>query len=452
MANIGKPRAKGAKAYQGQQIVDRNTLVIKYAPLVKRMALHLRARLPRSVEVDDLIQSGMIGLIEAIHNYKDNQGAVFESYAAIRIKGAMIDDLRHCDWTPRGVHQNTRAIREASARLAHRYGRPPTNAEIAADLKIDIDRFNQMLLDTNAAQVTAIEDLGVSEDVISGALGEHNEDHLFEMIDSIQFKTALQEAIEELPERERRIVSFYYLQELNLREIGLILGISESRTCQVMSQALVRVREKLAEWDSEEGSTDEEEEREYWEKRPVPIAPGAKAIKKPESEEHQPSLLFDENGEISMRTAKGAEAAMARALAKKNAITSQAVRTTADGVTTIEAVGDAPGAAAESAPRRRVKTNSKIVVNPAKDAAKAARAQAAAEKKARPVVMTPAKAAEEAAKAKAAEIAERMEKAKEMAKNIQVKFVDDGRPVMNDVDGKALAARIKADIIANRHI
>lgn len=318
MANLGQTKVKGAKAYQGQQIVDRNSLVIKYAPLVKRVALHLKSRLPSSVDLNDLIQAGMIGLIESIHHYKEGQGAVFETYASIRIKGAMLDDLRQSDWTPRGVHQNTRAIRESMSRLSHRYGRPATDVEIASDLNVDINRYHQMLLDSNASQVIGIEDTGLTDDVISGNVSSDEiEDKLFESLNDNQFKEALKRAIESLPERESKIVSFYYEQELNLREIGLILGISESRTCQILSQALLRVRYKLSEWDdnkqqgrspssasADDGAASGDKKAK---KHALVIALGAQSLE-PEVKEHKASLLFDENGEITMRTAKGAAA------------------------------------------------------------------------------------------------------------------------------------------------
>ena len=297
MANLGQTRAKGAKAYQGQQIVDRNSLVIKYAPLVKRVALHLKNRLPGSVDVNDLIQAGMIGLIESIQHYKEGQGAVFETYASIRIKGAMLDDLRQSDWTPRGVHQNTRAIRESMTRLAHRYGRPATDVEIAADLKVDINRYHQMLLDSTASQVVGIEDTGLTEDVISESGADVSYDKLFEDINDTQFKAALQHAIETLPERESKIVSFYYDQELNLREIGLILGISESRTCQILSQALMRVRAKLSEWGVAQKADKDRSTEEN--RRVAPIAPGAVAVET-EAQSKKESLLFDENGETGI--------------------------------------------------------------------------------------------------------------------------------------------------------
>ena len=253
MANLSQSLLKGAKAYQGQNVVDRNELVVKYAPLVKRVAMHLKARLPASVDVNDLVQSGMIGLIEAIQNFKEGQGATFETYASIRIRGAIIDQLRQSDWTPRSVHQNTRAIRDAMLKLSHEKGRPATDTEIAAYLNVDINRYHQMLLDSNTSQVMGIEDTGLTDDVIgdkplSEIVGQTPEDKLFDALNGVQFRDALAHAISQLPQREREILTFYYDQELNLREIGLIKGISESRTCQILSQAVMRLRSSLEDW------------------------------------------------------------------------------------------------------------------------------------------------------------------------------------------------------------
>ena len=302
MANLSQSLLKGAKAYQGQNVVDRNELVVKYAPLVKRVAMHLKARLPASVDVNDLVQSGMIGLIEAIQNFKEGQGATFETYASIRIRGAIIDQLRQSDWTPRSVHQNTRAIRDAMLKLSHEKGRPATDSEIAAYLNVDINRYHQMLLDSNTSQVMGIEDTGLTDDVIgdkplSEIVGQTPEDKLFDALNGVQFRDALAQAIAQLPQREREILTFYYDQELNLREIGLIKGISESRTCQILSQAVMRLRASLDDWanppKSEKHSTRPKESL---------LAPGSMPTK---TAHKRVSLLFNEHDEIEMRTAHG---------------------------------------------------------------------------------------------------------------------------------------------------
>ena len=314
MANLSQSLLKGAKAYQGQNVVDRNELVVKYAPLVKRVAMHLKARLPASVDVNDLVQSGMIGLIEAIQNFKEGQGATFETYASIRIRGAIIDQLRQSDWTPRSVHQNTRAIRDAMLKLSHEKGRPATDTEIAAYLNVDINRYHQMLLDSNTSQVMGIEDTGLTDDVIgdkplSEIVGQTPEDKLFDALDGVQFRDALAQAISQLPQREREILTFYYDQELNLREIGLIKGISESRTCQILSQAVMRLRASLEDW-----ANPPKTEKHSARPKESLLAPGSMPTK---AQHKRVSLLFNEQDEIEMRTAHGRalEAAQAHALA-----------------------------------------------------------------------------------------------------------------------------------------
>ncbi|HIV56052.1 MAG TPA: RNA polymerase sigma factor FliA [Candidatus Anaerobiospirillum stercoravium] len=316
MANLSQSLLKGARAYQGQNVVDRNELVVKYAPLVKRVAMHLKARLPASVDVNDLVQSGMIGLIESLQNYKEGQGATFETYASIRIRGAIIDQLRQSDWTPRSVHQNTRAIREAMLRLSHEKGRPATDAEIAAYLKVDINRYHQMLLDSNTSQVMGIEDTGLTDDVIgdqplSEIVGQMPDDKLFESINGAQFKKALAHAISQLPQREREILTFYYDQEMNLREIGLIKGISESRTCQILSQAVVRLRASLEDW----ANPPQTQKHAPLPKESI-IAPGS--LPQPTTKKRS-SLLFNENDEIVMRTPQGRAALDEREREQKEA-------------------------------------------------------------------------------------------------------------------------------------
>lgn len=298
MGNLNQA-LKGAKAYQGQKIADRNSQVAAYAPLVKRVALHIKTRLPPNVDVHDMIQAGMIGLMEAIQNFKSGQGATFETYAAIRIRGAIIDELRLSDWAPRSVHQNTRAIRAASLKLTHQLGRPATDSEIAAYLKIDINKYYQMMLDTNMAQVMGIEDTGIPDDLLadkplSELICQAPEDKVFEHMHDEAFKKALAEAIANLPERERNIVSFYYDQELNLREIGLVIGISESRTCQILGQAVEHLKKMLSSWflpDDQRGLENRRSKEEL-------MAPGAKPAAT--NRRRRSSLLFDEDGEVSL--------------------------------------------------------------------------------------------------------------------------------------------------------
>ncbi len=236
-----------ARVYQAQQRETRVSEIEKYAPLVKRAALHLKARLPASVELDDLIQSGMLGLMDAISHYEEGHGAAFETYATIRIRGAMIDEMRQSDWAPRSVHQNSRQISEAITRLSHRLGREPSDAEIAAEMGLTIEKYQQMLFDSSTTQMIGIEDLGVTDDVLSEDQ-DHRRDKLFDLLATTEFKKALVEAITRLPEREQQILALYYDEELNLKEIGKVFSLSESRVSQIMSQSMARLRSILKDW------------------------------------------------------------------------------------------------------------------------------------------------------------------------------------------------------------
>ncbi|MCG5535045.1 RNA polymerase sigma factor FliA [Ectothiorhodospira mobilis] len=227
--------------------LDQNRLVDEHVPLVKRIAYHLLARLPANVQVDDLIQSGIIGLLEAARHYDPSQGASFETYAGIRIRGAMLDEVRRSDWTPRSVHRHSRRISETIREIEHREGREATAAEIAEGLGVDMKTYQDMLRDAVTSRVLAFDDLGDPESGGEPAFPDHGPDPL-QSLERGDFKTSLAENIQGLPERERLVLSLYYDEELNLREIGQVLGVSESRVCQIHGQALMRLKARMSEW------------------------------------------------------------------------------------------------------------------------------------------------------------------------------------------------------------
>lgn len=222
-------------------------LVERHAPLVKRIAYHLMARLPASVLVDDLIQSGMIGLIEAAKNFDGSKGASFETFAGIRIRGAMLDEMRRGDWTPRSVHRNARLIAETIAELEAIHARDIKDSEVAEKLDISLDEYHHMLNDISSGRIIGIEDLGVSEDVLVTS-GDTDSDHLYETQANETFHQDLATTISSLPEREALVLSLYYNDELNLKEIGAVLNVSESRISQIHSQALVRLKARMQDW------------------------------------------------------------------------------------------------------------------------------------------------------------------------------------------------------------
>ncbi|CCQ09712.1 RNA polymerase sigma factor for flagellar operon [Pseudoalteromonas luteoviolacea B = ATCC 29581] len=233
----------------GYQTTDHLGLLIeRHAPLVKKVACHLLARLPANIQLDDLIQSGMIGLIEASKNFDATKGASFETFAGIRIRGAMLDEIRRGDWAPRSVHRNSRMVAEAISELEGALGREPKDTEIAEKLDITLDEYHHILQDVNSSRILGIEDLGVDEDVITTADQDLTLDKPFNVVKNERFNQSLIDAIQSLPEREALVLSLYYNDEMNLKEIGLILDVSESRVSQIHGQAMIKLKAKVNDW------------------------------------------------------------------------------------------------------------------------------------------------------------------------------------------------------------
>ncbi len=236
--------------YTENGTLDRNQCIEKFAPMVKRIAHHLMARLPASVQLSDMVQAGLIGLVDAAGRYENSQGVQFETYAAQRIRGAMLDELRSHDWVPRGVRKSQRKIDNAQAKLEQELGRPPLESEIASHLNIPIDEYREMLTETHAFQLVRVDDFehnGEDAEFLDRNCPADNKDPYAELSDA-RFRAALVSAIELLPEREKLLMGLYYEKELNFREIADVLGVTESRVCQLHSQAVTRLRGKLAEW------------------------------------------------------------------------------------------------------------------------------------------------------------------------------------------------------------
>lgn len=230
------------RAQSNAEYQDR--LVEQFAPLVKRIAYHLLARLPSSVQVDDLMQAGMIGLLEASRKFDHGKGASFETYAGIRIRGAMLDEVRKGDWAPRSVHRNTRTVSDAMRAVEARLGRDAKDHEIAAELNMSLDEYYAILNDTAGSKLFSFEDLLES----GGDADAHADYEPYGGLQDERFRAALVQAIDGLPERERLLLSLYYDEELNLKEIGAVLGVSESRVSQLHSQCAARLRARLADW------------------------------------------------------------------------------------------------------------------------------------------------------------------------------------------------------------
>jgi RNA polymerase sigma factor for flagellar operon FliA len=236
--------ALAAYSKVNQQIQE--TLVKTHALLVKRIAHHLLGRLPQSVQLDDLIQAGMLGLLEATRHYDSSKGASFETYAGIRIRGYMLDEVRRNDWVPRSVHRNGRMISEAVKNVENRLGREAKDSEIAAELEISIAEYHEMLQDSVSSHLYGFEDLGVTDDALQVEDGYTSTEPHVNVLHS-DLMRRLSEVIRGLPQKERMVLSLYYEQDLNLKEIGEVIGVSESRVSQILSQATHRIKSRLPE-------------------------------------------------------------------------------------------------------------------------------------------------------------------------------------------------------------
>lgn len=239
----------GRMVYERTQDSGVPMQIEQYAYLVKRIALHMIGRLPASVQLDDLLQAGMIGLLEAAQKFDGSKGASFETYAGIRIRGAIVDEMRRGDWVPRSVHRNARRITEAMNYLEGRLGREATDAEIAAELQIGLDEYHAMANDSLSGRLFSLDETLHEEEINTTQLSVSEMlQGPAEVTQRKAMQKALATAIDDLPEREKLVLSLYYEEEMNLKEIGLVLGVSESRVCQIHTQAALKLKKKLTDW------------------------------------------------------------------------------------------------------------------------------------------------------------------------------------------------------------
>jgi RNA polymerase sigma factor for flagellar operon FliA len=237
----------GALMYSEVQTNSMNDIVLQYAPLVKRIAHHLLLRMPSSVQLDDLIQSGMIGLLEAAKKYDLTKGASFETYAGIRIRGAMLDEIRKGDWAPRSVHRKSRKVAAAIKTVEMRTGTDAKDQDVATELDMPLEEYHTILQDASGSRLFSFDDMLEGDDSAMERVAGDIPNPL-DGLQSDDFKAQLAEAIAGLPEREQLVLALYYDEELNLKEIGQVIGVSESRVSQIHTQAALRLRARLTDW------------------------------------------------------------------------------------------------------------------------------------------------------------------------------------------------------------
>ena len=238
--------------YTAKGQLDRDALIRQYLPLVRRLAGHMLAKLPPNIELDDLVQVGMIGLTEALSRYEASQGVQFETFATQRIRGAMLDELRNGDWMSRSSRKGQKDIERAIHRLEQTLGRVPLESEIAQEMGMELQEYQQLLGKVRGTQLLYLEDLSRgqggsgsdSDDFLDRYLADQQADPA-SVLRSQRLRGALVQAIEQLPEREQQMMSMYYEHDMNLKEIAAVLGVTESRICQLHSQAIARLRAKM---------------------------------------------------------------------------------------------------------------------------------------------------------------------------------------------------------------
>ena len=231
------------------QLQDSNALLKQYGPLVRRLAHQMIAKLPANIELDDLIQVGMIGLNDALSRFDANQGVQFETFATQRIRGAMLDELRGGDWMSRGDRRHQRAIESAVHKLEQKLQRAPSESEIADEMGMMLGDYQELLGKVRGTQLFYLEDLSGDDgdDFLDRHVADEGADPLA-MLQDQRMREALVDAIGKLPEREQHVMSMYYEHDMNLKEIAAVLGVTESRICQLHSQSVARLRSKLRQW------------------------------------------------------------------------------------------------------------------------------------------------------------------------------------------------------------
>ena len=228
----------------------RAKVINEFSPLIKYIASRIAIRLPPHIDLNDLINAGVIGLIDAIEKFDASKQIKFKTYAEFRIRGAILDELRSMDWVPRSVRQKARKVEDAYSRLEYNLGRPASDEEVAREMKIDIDSFHKLLSETASVSLLSLDDLGEDDSDLSKRnllefILQDEKDWPSHKIRYAEVRDMVAQAIQSLPEKERMVISLYYYDELTMKEIGHVLKFTESRVSQIHTKAILRLRSKM---------------------------------------------------------------------------------------------------------------------------------------------------------------------------------------------------------------
>lgn len=256
LATVPSPTAQELWKHYHRQADDHieNALVEKYLPLVASVLGRLAMTLPDHVDHDDLYSVGLVGLLQALRNYDPTCGTSFETYARVRVRGSMLDELRRMDWVPRTIHEQARKIKNVMAQLEQKLGRAPTEAQMAKALDLSVTEYAELLNKVRPAAFVCLDSAACSEDGDAGELHEviadTSENNPVEQVSQRELKQVIMERLQELPEMQRKVLALYYVEDMHLREIAEAFGLTESRICQIHSQAILAIRSYMQRYES----------------------------------------------------------------------------------------------------------------------------------------------------------------------------------------------------------
>ncbi len=240
--------------HQQADLSTENDLIERYLPLVVSVLGRLSMTLPEHVSHDDLHSAGLVGLLQALRNFDPTCGSSFETYARVRVRGAMLDELRRMDWVPRTIHEKARKIQAVMGQLEQKLGRTPAEAQVAQELGLSVPEYNELLDEVRPASFVCLDSAGTSEDGDTGSLYEviadTSEENPVEQVSQRELKKVIFERLKELPEIQRKVLALYYTEDLHLREIAEVFGLTESRICQIHSQAILAIRAYVQRFES----------------------------------------------------------------------------------------------------------------------------------------------------------------------------------------------------------